>query len=53
MISCAALGQILLRELVVLLFIASGEMASAGKAHMGSDGPDAPQPQSIASLVIQ
>ena len=35
-----------------MLFIASGEMASAGKAHMGSDGPDAPKSQSIASLLI-
>ena len=36
-----------------MLFIASGEMASAGKAHMGSDGPNAAQSQSKAALRIQ
>jgi hypothetical protein len=36
-----------------MLFIAAGEMASASKAHMGSDGPNAAQSQSIAAFSIQ
>jgi hypothetical protein len=49
----AALSQGVLWELVVLLLVAAGEMAAAGKAHVSRDCPDASQLQSIAALWIQ
>ena len=49
----AALSQGVLRELVVLLLITSGEMAAATEAHVSRDCSDAAQSQSKAALWIQ
>ena len=52
-VSCAALHQGILRELVVLLLIAPREMATAAETHVGGDCPNAAQSQSKAVLWIQ
>ena len=45
--------ECLVWQFMKVLLVAMGEMAAAGKAHVGCDCSDALQPQSIASLWIQ